>query len=83
MPPAACCTFLMLLSTTTMPEAITAPAIGVVAAHTPKLANSSTIRPSPAGYAGRQAGSSVLSLRQRASQASSDGHSQRMPSVAA
>ena len=43
MPPAECCTFLTLLSTTTVPDVITAPAMDVVVAHTPQLANSRSI----------------------------------------
>ena len=39
MPPVWCCTFLELLSTTTLPAAITAPASEVVAAHAPDAAN--------------------------------------------
>jgi hypothetical protein len=48
MPAVKCCTFLMLLSTVTVPGAITAPAIFVVAAQPPNTATSAITTVAPA-----------------------------------
>src|SRR5262245_42541344 len=51
----------MLLSTTTTPDAMTAPAIGVVVAHTPQLSAISAISPNANASRLRSAGSRRLS----------------------